>query len=155
MHIANKRRFGAFLIAIVLLLAAGGFLWNVFRPLPLLDVVSGAVDIEQLTKIELTGVTAENLPAPVILTQPSDIRACLTPLADAIVKREVKSGVRTATPGESFFLRLTDAHGHEAVLDVAGRNLVFDLNNAYYLVEPESLSGLETVRASIEARLAA
>ena len=142
-RISNKRRFGAFLVlvAVVLLAAVITPMWY-FRPIALIDQLARSVDLEQLQQAQLTTV-AQGGPVRADLTDPTAIRACLAALEGAQVRRKLfADGVREALPGQSFLLRLTDAQGREAVLDIAGRSIVLNLNTGFELVEPADLSAL-------------
>lgn len=143
MRIVNKRRFGAFLVlvAVVLLAALVVPMWY-FRPIALTDQLARAVDLEHLKQAQLTAVT-QGGPVRVELTDPTAIRACLAALEGAQVRRKLfPDGLREAMPGQSFLLRLTDAQGREALLDIAGRSIVLNLNTGFDLTEPEDLSAL-------------
>ena len=145
MHIANKRRFGAFLVLVLAVVLAVTGAWY-FRALPLMELLSRDVDIEQIRRIELTGVLETGEPEFVALTDPTDIRAVIGVLDGARVKRRLwPDRAREIVPGLSFLLRVSDASGREIVLDVAGRGIIYNLNYGYDLVSPDDLSELDGI----------
>lgn len=155
MHIANKRRFIGFVAAVALVavacVAMVYFLW----PISLRGQVAAVIDLEQVQSIELTARESLEHSTSITLTDPTDIRGCLMALDGVSVRRALRAGsIRQVVPGQTFHLRMTDALGNQALLDIAGGDVVFNLNTAYTLHEPGDLSAFQSILESTSGRAA-